>query len=93
MKNKIGLWLVDSEYRQLLKRRKALLKRQEVLEATVDRTKELLRHDPKKTHVTHNNLRTLQDQVSTGIHENLQLLHETGIAIKRKLGIDECDNG
>lgn len=90
---RIKLWLFDSEYRTLLKRRKNLVKQDRVFESTLERTVELYYRNSNRTEASKQQLNRLRTQVIEGMTNNLQLLHEVDVELKRKLGVDECDNG
>ena len=88
---KIMVWLTNKTYRELLKRRRLLRKRDTVLCDTYDRTVELLLRDPEHTHIKKSHLHTLQNELRPEINDNLQELNEVEKEIANILGINECD--
>lgn len=88
---KIIVWLTNKTYRELLKRRRLLRKRDRVLGDTYDRTVELLLRDPEHTHIKKSHLCNLQNELRPEINDNLQELNEVEKEIANILGISECD--
>ena len=88
---KIMVWLTNKTYRELLKRRRLLRKRDRVLSDTYDRTVELLLRDPGHTHIKKSHLCNLQNELRPEINDNLQELNEVEKEIANILGISECD--
>lgn len=88
---KIRMWLTNKTYRELLKRRRLLRKRDTVLSDTYARTEELLLRDSEHTHIKKSHLANLQNTLRPEINENLQELHDTEKAIADILGVSMCE--